>query len=166
MRAAFVAVVVVALPLTACLDLSPKVPEGFPDLKLGEGAHATWKHEDASRDVRADVGVLNSDGKPGVLVGLDHPSVLLRFEEVKKGTFETPESIGDAVIIEKDADDELWSDGQVGGHGSVTIESFEDGVVAGSFEGTVCAFNETTSELTCQEITDGKFSATDDRDRQ
>lgn len=154
--------------LSACLDLSPEVPDGYPALAFGDGAHAEWTHEGTDRDIVAEIGILEVAGAASVLVkgDEDNPSVLLRFPELAKGEFVTAEGNTEALIIETDEDAELWSDQQIGGSATVSIDSLDERVVAGSFSGTVCALNEDTSEVVCEEIADGKFSAVDDRDLQ
>ena len=67
----------------------------------------------------------------------------------------------DPRVIEMDEDGVLWSDAQLGGGVRVTIDGVREDVVVGTFEGNVCAL--IGSALACEPVTEGVFSAVDDR---
>lgn len=171
MRSQFLlASLVVPAALSGCLGAlpGPEVPEGYPALEFGDGAHGVWTHGDEERDLVARIGIIEVDGAASLLIKgeEDDPSVALRFGELEEAELETVEGSLDPLIIATDEEGELWSDMQSGGHAVLTIDHLDDRVVAGSFEGTVCAFDDDTSEVLCDEIEGGRFSAVDDRDLQ
>lgn len=155
--------------LCGCLGAlpGPEVPDGYPTLEFGDGARGVWTHGDEERDLVARVGIIEVDGAASLLIKGedDDPSVALRFGELEETELETEEGALDPLVIATDEDGELWSDMQVGGHARLTLDHVDDRVAAGTFEGTVCAFDSETGEVTCNGI-DGKFSAVDDRDLQ
>jgi hypothetical protein len=152
--------------VSGCLDfLAPDVPEGYPALELGDGAHGIWKHGDVARDIVARVGVIESGGPSVLIQDEGDPSLALRFPELEEGEYASEGDVSDPLIIETDEDGELWADNFPDAEGvTITIDHFDGRVVAGTFGGNVCSLRDDV--LVCEDIVDGKFSAVDDRDLQ